>query len=294
MFLLKPEFRTVSVGAKVLDNVLADEAAIKFLWPVKGAGSRHPCLKCKNVVSKKNADVTMTDNYFVTITEHDTSKFDAATDAEIYTMVDTLAEQVNVLNKQEFEMLESASGIIYEPLGLLASPALRPHIRPAACTTFDAMHVFFQGGVASNELHLFLSRLKSQMRVSFSHLKEWCQIWKSPQKRPRIIRVFDEAREKVTKDSFKGSASECLAALPLILRFVEVVLGQLPGKEVVSLETQSFTSLVNVVRILQRLKRYGSRLDLRQTTDSLRICRLFSFRALISDAATCVIAKLKL
>lgn len=154
----------------VLYMCIADEAALKDQYSFKGAAGVKPCFCCRNVIShdRGRERARPIGDYVCTICCGDTTKFDLATDEDIWRMYDNLKAMVGVVNKGDFELLERASGMNYNPHGILHDEELRKYVLPASSTRLDPMHCLVANGVCTTEVHVFLVAMK----------KSWA--WVSP------------------------------------------------------------------------------------------------------------------
>lgn len=237
-----------------LSNVLADEAALKGIWSCKGSAGVKPCVCCKNVISKNSSVVDYLDaSYFVTVEHNVFSDFDLSKDSDVWESVDHLAAQLPLLRNAAFEELQKCIGFAHNPDGLLLDRRLREHVKPISCNTWDFMHTYLQGGVASVEVHLFLSSCKKKIGLSFSHVLLFCQAdWRFQNSTilTSLKHVFSEEREACTKESFKGGASELLSALPILAHFADRTCN---GRHELQKEVASLIALSPVVSCISRL-----------------------------------------
>ena len=131
-----------------------------------------PCIGCLNVVS----DDKLCRGGLVALTTSDPSLFDIATDADIWQKADLLESA----RPAALPRLSMALGLNYVREGFLWCKPLRPFIRPAACLTYDAMHVVLAQGVADLEYEQLLPRLAEE-GIRWEHLHSYCQSdWKFP------------------------------------------------------------------------------------------------------------------
>ena len=129
-----------------MTNLIADDEAPTRIYDVRGAGSLLPCLECKNVVPDA-IDVSGQD-YFVNLSCSDTSRFDPATDQDMWDRVDKVEDahakwQRKETYKYEFENKEKTLGVKWNPDGLLADRPSRRHFKPSQVITHDVQHVLF-------------------------------------------------------------------------------------------------------------------------------------------------------
>jgi hypothetical protein len=256
-----------------LSNILGDEAALKGIWSCKGAAGVKPCMCCKNVISKNSSVVEYIDtSYFVTLDHTIVADFDLNTDNDIWEVIDNMALQQPLLNKQRFDQLQKCLGFVHNPNGLLADVPLREHVKPISCHTWDFMHTFLQGGVASVECLLFLSACRQKLGVRFSHIAAFCDAdWSFQDRRAlaNIKQVFSDERESCTHDSFKGNASELLSALPLLAHFAEVTCS---SRADIQNELESLLAAADIVRcIIRRLSMFAKHTHTQSTRNCLKM-----------------------
>ena len=114
----------------VLGNLLGDEAALNRVCSSKGAGGIVPCVICKNVVALQENSLVQhsAEGYVVDISCADITKFDHASDKELYDKHDMLNELTVIATPGEFKQIEQSMGIAFNPAGVLADLELRPHV----------------------------------------------------------------------------------------------------------------------------------------------------------------------
>ena len=100
-------------------NFVADLDAFKKTWDIKGSGSTKPCLKCANVVHRRHR---LRRPGLVFIDCCDKSKFLQLTGEEFYKLVDRVAAAVGTMTKADLKRLERATGINYNPDGVIFDP----------------------------------------------------------------------------------------------------------------------------------------------------------------------------
>ena len=242
--------------------LIADESAIKHTYATKGASGLVPCMKCKNVVLIGH-DILENDasGYFVDLSA--TSGFDLATDADIWAKFDKITSMKTAgATAAALQQMEKALGINCVPNGILADEELRSHVLPIKHTAYDSMHCLFSNGIASQEMHLFLQLCSQHLGITFGHMEDWCKAgWRTAKHigsgATAAIAVFSSRREQLSKDGFKGIASELLAIFPLMRHFIEtVVKPRCP--ECMQDALASFAKLREAVAILNSMKRDSS------------------------------------
>lgn len=213
--------------AKVRYN-MADAAALHKALDTKTCSGNVPCLRCKNVVSKRSRLAEFdASGYLVDTTCADASKFDARSDADVWRACDDLEAKKRRLRGKELADNEIAHGIKYNPHGVLFDKQLRQHFGPTSTWYDDAMHTYWSNGIVNKELWLVLGRLKQQ-KVSMDLVRDWMD---SGFRFPKFIstqpasffvaeRMSDQAKE------FKGTAAEMLVALPILNHFLVTVVAK--------------------------------------------------------------------
>ena len=199
----------------------------------------------------------------VSICEVDASRFKLQTSHDVWRSHDSLQLLRMRLSNAEFEKVEKAMGLNYNPRGVLSCPLLRRELMPIECSMYETMHVYFSHGIAAHELHLFLRSCKKCLGVGFGSLELFCSAgWCCPksastaQSKPAAI--FSAAREDVTQDGFKGVASEVLAVYGLVQHFAETIIAPRSNATMAG-HLQSFLLMCDIVQLLQQIKRQRNR-----------------------------------
>jgi hypothetical protein len=216
-------------------RLLSDEAAGKSVWCVKGAAGIKPCMDCKNVICKAADGLSLTTfddgDYLVDISCSDASRFDPMDPDALWHSHDVLAalKASGQMTRLAFEQVEKATGVSYEPEGLLADLELRRIAAPSSYAR-DPMHTMIAGGVVNVEIFLLLKAISSCIPgFKYETLRNFCgAAWLFPKCRPpgRLRDVFSEVREtsSLAAQIFKAGASEILSIYPLIRYFLEVTI----------------------------------------------------------------------
>ena len=228
---LKPKGRQTLFWARVT-NLIADDEALTRIYDVRGAGSLLPCLECKNVVPDA-IDVSGQD-YFVNVSCSDTSRFDQATDQDMWDRVDKVEDahakwQRKETYKYVFDNKEKTLGVKWNPEGLLADRPSRRHFKPARIITHDVQHVLFANGTVATECYAILAAFKTKLGIDWSNLAGVVgAAWSWPAHRSAagasLKKMFEGPRYKSSAkaERFKGQASEVLGVYTLIGHIVEM------------------------------------------------------------------------
>jgi len=221
-----------------MSNVIADEAALKEAYDSKGASGLRCCPGCKNVMLR-GSDVASRDasGYLVEFTCSDLDKLDWASDEDMFGAIDLLLASKGTMGVGAFDRLEKSSGFNHNPHGLFADLELRTHCRPASILTFDPMHCLWSNGVVGVEVHCLLSKMRENTKLGWRDLQMFCKAdWSFPAfcsgKGRAIHDVWNESREKASKEHFKAGATELIIVLPLVMHFAELFLAAVLPHEV--------------------------------------------------------------
>jgi len=201
-----------------LHTVVADEAALKFLYDFKGSSGNLVCPLCANVTSRTHGDLPAHDHSgeLQDISCIDTNSWVRRTDSQIFKAQAILASRQPVLSKKDFALLESSMGLNFNPYGVLAHRSM-PLVQ---CLQWDWMHVYVVSGLFHVEAGLILPLLHEQ-GATFQVIQNFISECKWPHnlknRRTEILHLFDK-RSKPSE--FKASASQCLTLYPLIRIFL--------------------------------------------------------------------------
>jgi len=234
-----------------LGNVVADGDAYRALWSAKGASGKLICLLCKNVLSERTES-----EYLVHLSCPFYSRFDLASDAEIWEKADKLSHSRVTNPKGQHRRLELLYGLTDNPQGILWDKDLRDYVKPATAITYDPMHALVSNGIVQNETSFLLADLKS-IGVGWESLLRFVKSdWHVCRSvgNPKILEdCFAPPRMKSFKKdgTFKAGASEMLLVSPVICFFLRKVTGiaaKLPK------QTASYEALCQVLQIVASMK----------------------------------------
>ena len=232
---------------------IGDLDALRQSLDAKGSAGMRVCVKCKNVL-KRDSGVPKVDPYFVEVSSSNIEKFDLQTDSDIFSVYDNLLEQQEVLNKTKLGKLEVATGFVANCHGFLASKEARLYC-PPSCWLLDVMHLYYSNGCASWEVVLLVEQIQTH-GISLRLLQESFETtdWKrkqgaknTPSWRKNLVHEC-----MFSGDSYRGSAEDLKALLPLLYFHVEETLGRAGH---LKSELKSFTLLLQIHHELDRLTR---------------------------------------
>ena len=116
----------------------------------------------------------------------------------------------------------------FQPDSLLFDESLHNVVlRPIQQFLHDYMHLMCVSGVVQTTLFLFLQSMSSNGVGIYQMIKGYIQLWSFPSSRSlNIQNLFLPKGEKSNKEaqSFKCSASEALAVLPILAHFIQEVI----------------------------------------------------------------------
>lgn len=185
-------------------KLIADEAACKAAWCVKGAAGLRLCMDCKNVVAASVCSHD-TSGYLVGIDCADRDKFDPMEEGDLVRSYDILAAMVaENRRRNHIKNYEKASGVNYEPDGLLADEELRPLVPPSS-TVRDPMHVMLAGGVLNWEIYALLHAWAScTPGFSYHTLKTFLEAdWTWPKSSGSFAKIAEVRHVRVNRSPFK-------------------------------------------------------------------------------------------
>ena len=195
-----------------LQTLVADEAALKAVWEVKGSSGTLPCFLCKNVIMHRAGLHTLDEtSTLVSSTETDTSKFHLHSDDSIRATLNMLRIKKDTLSAGAFARLEQSVGMNFRPDGVLMCNELRGIARPVSITQFDWMHVFVVNGIWNLECGLLISELnKNGVKPSELHAFMSTLIWPASVSSKSACGATAFQKRSTNDEPFKCSASEAV------------------------------------------------------------------------------------
>ena len=203
--------------------IVQDERAHKYLWGVKGSGGMKICHCCRNVIGTDRYRPDLDDG-FVHYKRATSKDIQPQTSEQLWEMADDLAAKKGVVSNAEFERLEKAYGITYDPASLLLDVQLRAHVRPVEHTFFDFMHnLLASGGTCSYEINLFILKLEGA-GVPRDAIDDYCSTLQYPRGSGKLPRhYFNQHVVDDSKKHTKGFANTTLAATHALYAYVVTV-----------------------------------------------------------------------
>jgi hypothetical protein len=210
-----------------MGNVLQDGAAHKLMYGCKGDAGTRFCFICLNLVAEKACLVQGGESLLVCKCKlHQISSLRMATDADVYSAIDRLVAKKDELTAADYKVWQQACGFGFSQHGLLFGPLVRPVLKPVTSFTHDWTHCILSNGVFATCMFSWLSAIEKHMSI-YKALSEYLPLWNHPQHHAcKLDQLFSDKKKKNNKESstFKCSASEALALLPILAYFIQAVL----------------------------------------------------------------------
>eukprot|EP00435_Cladocopium_sp_Y103_P059873 s2323_g21.t1 len=225
--------------------LLNDHEGLRSVSGSKGASGAKPCCHCINVL----ANGRTCPRGFVTIQEMDASQFVRQTDAglqEIQNHFDACT------TKQSLSKAEVILGWNARELrrSIFSSEKLKPWIS-LDCLLVDTMHQYFSHGLVAQELGLWFGRFLAAV-FSLQLLQNWISIgWKRT--KDSLLTPAACCKEHLFRENsdYRGDASACATALPLVWAFSQEILHEHAGMQTA---ITSLNALHAVVTCLHKMK----------------------------------------
>ncbi|CAE7376600.1 unnamed protein product [Symbiodinium sp. CCMP2592] len=244
--------------------LLGDEAALKATAGSKGASGMRPCLKCQNAVSKQHRRAVS----LVCIDEPDISKFLPMRQEKLDAIMQHLRAASSI---SEYEKDCKLLGWYLIPRSLSSCPGTLVNVIDSV---YDPMHCLWSNGIVNVEIGLFLERAAAQGLQKTMLQSLAALAWKCGTK-GSAKEVLDE-RILVFGADYKGGATQCALALPLLTYFAETVLGDCKS---LAQEVKSLRLLCLVCCKVFSLKTPGRSLQETSGLQSLQCQHLAQFKA---------------
>ena len=204
---------------------LGDHDAVRSVLSLKGSAGIRPCVYCKNIVSAKSS-LTEYEDCLKDISA--SSGFAVASDEEIFALCDKM---LRPCTKRELDLQERCSGITYVRGSLLFDHMERSKLPPSRIM-YDFMHTYLHNGVASREVHLYLTAVFQETEITRELLQnavvasDWLGNGSTMKRKAALKHLLDAAM--FGEDVYKGEANDTAALLPLLRYYTETMIA--PGK----------------------------------------------------------------
>ena len=209
----------------VFGALLADEEAINAMMHSKGASGTCPCI-LDSVVDKQNTadrelgirSLADLDPSIQDIACSDLTLCGMRSDEDIWELCDKMAAS----DKDSLKELQMCYGLKFNQHTLLFDTELRRVVKPASSITYDPMHVLFSNGCLCEEIMDFFRQLKGDHGAHFAAFREFQEEtgWL-----PRTLIFNEKQAKKKNANMLKCSASDLLAAYPMLRAFIHETYG---------------------------------------------------------------------
>ena len=233
-----------------ISAIIGDFDALRCCFDWRGAASIKLCMCCKNIVSRSSELALFGENLFDQ-THAGLEGCQFWTDHEIANLFDN-AKLEPLPTKKEREATCKAAGFnLFNFLGHLSDNVSRS-VLPVSSCIFDVMHLYWSNGLCSWEICQFASNMQhygltlSLLTEAFDNTAWHCNGAKTSKYWYRNLL----APKRFASDSYKGSASDLRALLPLFAFHATQIFGD---KSEMSDEIQSLLALVRVCQCLHLL-----------------------------------------
>lgn len=204
---------------------ISDLDALRGTYGLKGSSGIKPCLWCQNILKKNSS---LQDDRFREIHEHDSSKFEIATNESLWAMCDHLQERMPHMNQETRGRMEKSMGVTYIPGSILFDHSVRSKLQPSD-VCLDSMHNYFSNGVCSYELGQFWDAVVKETPLTLDSLFQACREaqWQGPRVSKHGAACYMKSlwSEKMwSPEQFKGQAEQCESIMPLMRWYAEMFL----------------------------------------------------------------------
>ena len=229
-----------------LSTLVGDEAALKACWSFKGAGGIVPCPLCTNIVSDSSGLVhhspslkKLSSDNLNGVVFNDNAKF--------IRMAQELHRKNGVVTKKEFDHLEKAYGITYQPCMAALNQDLLRRTGPCSSICFDWMHIFFVSGLFNSEAGWLLDFINDAPTVN-----AWMKKvkWQHSISSRSITGLNVFLKRSLRSGELKTSASEGLSIYGVIRGFLMTCTRRLQTSN----EVRSYFALCRVVDLLLKTR----------------------------------------
>ncbi len=216
-----PGLHGVAIIIRVREQLMiADWEQHVKTFSLKGYNASVPCSVCRNVLG--HCDF-FKDPYLVHVFSSEYHRFDMHTPETFLELADRVKHSAENDPAQVLEATQQASGIVYNPEGLIWDLEVRSKLQSPWAQYPDWMHTLCaSGGLAQFELNGLVLKLVER-GFSTEDIDEWIGTVKRPKGMTPIWRKFFQTRVDAPGKKLKAFASEVLSAVTFLGFFVDVV-----------------------------------------------------------------------
>lgn len=243
-----------------LRYVVADEAALHYIYCCKGSAGIKCCMNCSNIFNYGYRDRKFVeDDPTGTNRYHTTHEFNALvlhTSESIDVLWNTLKAAKDAA-APNFGELEKRLGWNYDVNCVMHDPVFRKRIDPVSRVTWDPMHCFFVSGVFNHCAGRLMKAMQTA-KVNTLGVENYFKAWKHPRayangKQNNVAAVFapERLKQSLIISSLKCTASDALGVFPILALFCCSMLSD----ESIGPHCQCFLKLALVLGRWQRAAR---------------------------------------
>ena len=237
-----------------LKYVVADEAALHYLYSCKGSAGIKPRMACTNIYNWRYKAREIVEKMHKA-RYHWTSDFDALVLHDfdsVSATVRSLEASQKTLSQHDFKEEETLLGWNLNPQGAMFDDECRKHV--ACKQVFDFMHVVFVQGVF-NHCGGKLLRAMQEADMPMQNLHAYFKLWRLPKASPGLNNAAgafhaDRLRNSLAAGFFKCTASEALSIYPIWAQYCQATM---PGSA--KDHSDCFLRLTRIVALWQRRAR---------------------------------------
>ena len=230
--------------------MMGDLDAARAGLDLKGSSGIRPCLYCKNIV-KKNSQLATINPVFKEIGSSDITNFLEQSDSDVFSVYDNLVASQPTMSKKAFAKKEQCAGFKDNIHGLLADKELRDVIPPSKWLV-DQMHIYWSNGICSWEVVSLFQLWQEHGDGDLAQFLslEWCTY--GGESCTQSWRNYLGHESMFAGNTYKGSASNLMAFLPLFHYFLERTCADI---DCMKAGMKSFRSLRRIVMELRAQKK---------------------------------------
>ena len=207
---------------------LQDGGAHKLIYGIKGDSGSKYCLCCKNDFSAQAAEDSNSESEdegpSLVFTKR--SQLALSSDEEVKESCKRLAARKLTCSPQDFKRWEQATGLNYQPEGLLFQEELEDIVNPVSQFMHDWQHGMCSNGCMDKCVYLLFSELVAAGFPAWAHFRDYAAVWQVPgplSQMKRLMDLFEDGKIKAMKKAkkFRCMASDILALSPIIASWVQ-------------------------------------------------------------------------
>jgi hypothetical protein len=231
--LVGPEGDTLHLWA-ALNMILQDGGAHKSVFGCKGDAGTRLCMLCSNLVSVSSGLVDEDGDDILTCSLVFEDQLRFASDDDVKGTIRRLKAHKRSDSAKVFKLREQALGFAYAEASLLFDESLTDIVNPVSHYLHDWMHGLFATGVFNHTAFWFIMACNAVATNAWASLASFVKLWTWPGHLKFSTTTTDfflpgRVKSYTKGQTFKCSASEGLALLPIFALFAFKVAKGVPG-----------------------------------------------------------------